>query len=205
MNKYKLFLCLCVALWASALSAQTHWSFDFRQFQYDMTVYYKIVNTAGADLTISDNYQVAAFVGDQCRGIGEVVTATGTNSQTLTYGYLRVYSNISSGETVTFKLYNKSDDTEKFVQGISVPFMSLSSVGVPSEPFVLSVGDEAKPTVMGDADGDGVVDLSDAVAIFEFYMNGEYAGFNEQAADFDGDGTVDLSDAVLIFEYYMNQ
>ena len=76
-------------------------------------------------------------------------------------------------------------------------------MGYPSVPQIFDVS--ADNVLLGDADGDGVVDLTDAVAIFEYFMTGSYPNFNETAADFDQDGTVDLTDAVLVFEYYMNQ
>ena len=102
---------LCVALWASALSAQTHWTFDYRQYQYDMSVYFTLQN-GGQTVTDLDNYEVAAFVGGECRGVGQFVTQQG-----ITYGYLRVYSNKTSGETVTFKCYDKSIGEEKNIYG----------------------------------------------------------------------------------------
>jgi hypothetical protein len=91
---------------------------------------------------------------------------------------------------------------EKDLYGNAVQFSSDGIVGMPSSPYVL---DLVQKYIPGDADGDGVVDLTDVVAVFEFFMNGEYPGLVAAAADYDGDGVIDLTDAVLIFEFYMNQ
>ena len=201
---HKLLVSLCVALWASALSAQTHFNCDPYQFQYDMTIYFMLQNN-GRNVRNLENYEVAAYVGEECRGVGEFITAKGETGKTLTYGYLRVYSNLSSGESITFKCYDKTENKELEVTATAIDFEANAVVGYPSTPQSLSIDTGEEPVLLGDADDDGVVDLTDAVAVFEYYMNGEYPNFNEVAADFDCDGTVDLTDAVLIFEFYMNQ
>ena len=80
-----------LALWASAFSAQTHWTCDINAYQYDMTVYYDL-QTNGTAIADWGNFEVAAFVGDECRGVGETMAAV-VNEQTVYYGYLRVRSN----------------------------------------------------------------------------------------------------------------
>ena len=173
----------------------THWTCSPYGFQYDMTAYIALTND-GVAVTDYSDYEVAAFCGDECRGVGEVQTV-GTTS----YVYMRIRSNAASGEDITFKVYVKSDDIEADVEEYTMPFVSQGVQGMPSSPVVLNF----VPYAPGDADGDGIVDLTDAVAIFEFVMNGEYDGFVGAAADFDGDGIVDLTDAVLLFEFIMNQ
>ena len=198
----KILVSLCLALWALALSAQTHFSFDYRQYQNDMTIYF-MLNSNGKEVSNLDNYEVAAFVGDECRGVATFETQTGSNG-TATYGYLRVYSNKTSGETVTFKVYVKSTKEEKELSAPTVTFQSQTVEGMPSNPLEMEF--EAETYIPGDANGDGEIDLTDAVLVFDYYMGEEMSDdFIEAAADFDGDGTVDLTDAVLIYEYYMNQ
>ena len=48
-----------LALWASALSAQTHWTCDINAYQYDMTVYYDL-QTNGTAIADWGNFEVAA-------------------------------------------------------------------------------------------------------------------------------------------------
>ncbi len=197
-KRIKYLLTFVLTLWASALSAQSHWTFDYNQYQYQMTVWFVLQNDE-VTLPVTDfnNYEVAAFVGDECRGVGTVVTGGGN-----TVCQIIVRSNVTTGEKITFKCYDKTAMEEKNLYGNAVQFSSDGIVGMPSSPYVL---DLVQKYIPGDADGDGVVDLTDVVAVFEFFMNGEYPGLVAAAADYDGDGVIDLTDAVLIFEFYMNQ
>ena len=53
--------------------------------------------------------------------------------------------------------------------------------------------------VPGDANGDGMVTISDAVAIVNYILGKPLpAGFNEAAADMNGDGKVTITDAVML-------
>lgn len=195
MNKIRVYIiCLCLALWASALSAQTHWSFNYRQYQYDMTVYFSLQKGNRAVANTSD-YEVAAFVGNECRGIGSFEQQTGTNGQQVSYGFLKVYSNSQRGETVTFKVYNKVNGEETVFEEDVIPFVSTTAVGYPSEPFVLNMGGDILP---GDADGDGRITINDAVLTINATFGTEPTGFNRIAADMDSDGRVTINDAVLI-------
>ena len=51
---------------------------------------------------------------------------------------------------------------------------------------------------MGDVNGDGEVDLSDAIMVTYYSLEVVPANFVEQAADMNGDGEIDLSDAITI-------
>ena len=50
--------------------------------------------------------------------------------------------------------------------------------------------------VTGDANGDGQVTITDAVAIVNSILGNSSAGFNEAAADVNGDGNITITDAV---------
>jgi len=84
-------------------------------------------------------------------------------------------------------------------------------------PLIVNA-DASKPTVLptqtkmtvedyikGDVDGDGVVDLADAVLVINKYVGKPVGTFNEKAADVDGDGVIDLADAVKIINYYVGK
>lgn len=125
-----------LALWASALSAQTHWTCDIDAFQHDMAVYYQLQKN-GADISFADlsNYELAAFVGDECRGVGEILT-----EQSIHYGYLRVRSNAASGETVSFKVYVKDANQEVPIDAeANITFQIDEAVGKPSTPKALNI------------------------------------------------------------------
>lgn len=191
-------LCCVLAMGAQAQDAP-HWSVNMYDYQYDMTAYVTLVvdNEVVTDLS---GYEIAAFCGTECRGVATVETVT-LGGQQKSYAYLRIRSNQEQGETITFKVYEKSKKREFNIENGSMTFKSLDVQGLPSAPVQLALS----RVIPGDANGDGEVDLTDASIVFDFYMGEEMSEFFEAAADFDGDGTVDLTDAVLIFEYYMNQ
>ena len=57
----------------------------------------------------------------------------------------------------------------------------------------------------GDVDGDGVVDLADAVLVINHYVGKPVNKFITKAADVDGDGVIDLADAVRIINFYVGK
>ena len=59
--------------------------------------------------------------------------------------------------------------------------------------------------VKGDVDGDGTIDLADAVLVINYYVGKTVTTFNAKAADVDGDGVIDLADAVKIISYYVGK
>lgn len=189
----------CVLAMGAQAQDAPHWSVNMYDYQYDMTAYVTLVvdNEVVTDLS---GYEIAAFCGTECRGVATVETVT-LGGQQKSYAYLRIRSNQEQGETITFKVYEKSKKREFNIENGSMTFKSLDVQGLPSAPVQLALS----RVIPGDANGDGEVDLTDASIVFDFYMGEEMSEFFEAAADFDGDGTVDLTDAVLIFEYYMNQ
>ena len=164
--KTRYLISFVLALWASALRAQSHWSFDYRQYQYSMTVYFELQKN-GQTVVIPSNYEVAAFVGDECRGIATFETETGSMEQTLSYGFLKVYSNTASGESVMFKCYEKTTEEEQNIKELSVPFSSDAAVGLPSDLKVFAIEKIAEtytviPTsndnAMGSVEGGGEIE-----------------------------------------------
>ena len=69
----------------------------------------------------------------------------------------------------------------------------------PSEPE--SPGEPT--TVRGDADGDGSVDVTDAVLLTNHYLAGTTSKMKRSAADVNQDGDVDVTDAVSIVNMYL--
>lgn len=64
----------------------------------------------------------------------------------------------------------------------------------PGDPFGDGTQTDVQTTPTGDADGDGIVDVADAVRIINLCLTGEY----DAKADVDGDGVVDVADAVAV-------
>ena len=60
---------------------------------------------------------------------------------------------------------------------------------------IVEIGDAG---LAGDANGDGVVDVADVVAIVNYILNKPGENFNEKAADVNGDGVIDVADVVAV-------
>ena len=69
----------------------------------------------------------------------------------------------------------------------------------------VTIDDNLNDYVIGDVDGDNVVDLADAVLVINYYVGKPITIFNNYAADVDGDGVIDLADAVKIINYYVGK
>ncbi len=200
MKKKILFTLISVLLPLSLWAQESHWQCSPSDFEYDMTVY---VNIELDEVTITDlsNYEIAAFCGDECRGV--VTAADILDTGTAQIGYLRVRSNSSSGEAITFKVYDKAEQKELNVQNTKITFSNNATQGAPSSPFKLDITQRYTP---GDVNGDEIIDTEDVQMTFEYFMGQEMGpDFVEEAADFNGDGLVDTEDVQLIFEYFMNQ
>ena len=123
-------LCIAIAIPTALFAQGGGWTVNPYDFRYDMTVYAGLVQEGGM-ATDYTNYEVAAFVGDECRGVAEV-----QSQGDKTWLYMRIRSNADAGETVTFKLYDKAESKEYAVNE-SVTFESQASVGMPSAPTEL--------------------------------------------------------------------
>lgn len=198
MNKFRLYgILLLLLLITCTVRAQSGWSVDEKAYQYDMTYYLSITDEDGNVVADLNNYEVGAFVGDECRGLAEVLEAG--NKQ---YMYIRVRSNSSSGDKFKFKVFDLNAGEETPNKTSEQTFTSNGLQGMPSNPFMIELGENN--VLLGDADDNGVVNLTDAVVVFNYYMGSSLPKFNAVAADFDCNGSINLTDAVLIFNFYMN-
>ena len=133
MKQIKVLCMMAMALWASALSAQSHWQCDIAAYQNSMAVYFQLADGENIINDVSP-YEVAAFVNDDCRGVAtfEQVVSGGN---TYKYGYLRIRSNSDSGETVHLKVFNKLTQEEKriaFFASATSPPAPIVNVPSPS-------------------------------------------------------------------------
>jgi hypothetical protein len=69
-----------------------------------------------------------------------------------------------------------------------------ASVKMPETTGLLTIEDYVK----GDVNGDGDIDIADAVCIVNRVVGKTTPAFNERAADANGDGDIDIADAVRI-------
>ena len=58
--------------------------------------------------------------------------------------------------------------------------------------------------IRGDVNDDGIVNISDAIALINGLLNDNYSDINMDAADVNEDGAVNISDAVTLINYLLN-
>lgn len=178
------------ALWVNAQES-THWQYNIYDYQYDMSIYFKL-QKGEKDITDISDYEVAAFVGDECRGVAEIRTATAADNSTVEFGYLRIRSNQVEGESVSFRAYQSS--TGKTLFGTNtMSFKNMDMIGMPSAPYTLTLS--AKK---GDANVDGIVNTYDIVEVVNYMMGKPSDQFEKDAADINEDGSVNTADIVMI-------
>ena len=198
MNKLRTICCLISVLFSmTILHAQdSQWSVNPYDYKYDMTVYAKVVYE-GAEVSDYSNYEIGAFVGNECRGVGDVQT-----KDSYTWVYLRVRSNQASGEKLIFKLYDKSTGRTSVIKPSQViAFSSQGMIGKPSRPVTLE-----KPSyTLGDVNEDGIIDVADIVGVHQITAGGSTVGYNQLAADANADGVINVADVVRIRSIIANK
>lgn len=198
MNKLRTICCLISVLFSmTILHAQdSQWSVNPYDYKYDMTVYAKVVYE-GAEVSDYSNYEIGAFVGNECRGVGDVQT-----KDSYTWVYLRVRSNQASGEKLIFKLYDKSTGRTSVIKPSQViAFSSQGMIGKPSSPVTLE-----KPSyTLGDVNEDGIIDVADIVGVHQITAGESTVGYNQLAADANADGVINVADVVRIRSIIANK
>lgn len=198
MNKLRTICCLISVLFSmTILHAQdSQWSVNPYDYKYDMTIYAKVVYE-GAEVSDYSNYEIGAFVGNECRGVGDVQT-----KDSYTWVYLRVRSNQASGEKLIFKLYDKSTGRTSVIKPLQViAFSSQGMIGKPSSPVTLE-----KPSyTLGDVNEDGKISVMDIVAISQIMSGQVDSNYNNLAADVNVDGKISVMDIVSVRQMIANK
>lgn len=198
MNKLRTICCLISVLFSmTILHAQdSQWSVNPYDYKYDMTIYAKVVYE-GTEVSDYSNYEIGAFVGNECRGVGDVQT-----KDSYTWVYLRVRSNQASGEKLIFKLYDKSTGRTSVIKPSQViAFSSQGMIGKPSSPVTLE-----KPSyTLGDVNEDGKISVLDIVAIRQIISGQVDSNYNNLAADVNVDGKISVMDIVSVRQMIANK
>lgn len=198
MNKLRTICCLISVLFSmTILHAQdSQWSVNPYDYKYDMTVYAKVVYE-GTEVSDYSNYEIGAFVGNECRGVGDVQT-----KDSYTWVYLRVRSNQARGEKLIFKLYDKSTGRTSVIKPSQViAFSSQGMIGKPSSPVTLE-----KPSyTLGDVNEDGKISVMDIVAISQIMSGQVDSNYNNLAADVNVDGKISVMDIVSVRQMIANK
>ena len=110
------------------MAQDNHWTYDANAFEYDMTAYLTIEYDGNQVRDLSD-YEVAAFAGNDCRGVSRLIKAENGSR----YLYMRIRSNQKQGERIRLKVYQKSKDKEMECDE-TITFENRSVIGMPSSP-----------------------------------------------------------------------
>jgi len=114
-------------------SASAPWTVNPSDYRYDMSLYLDVAFTASEmDYSL---YDVGVFCGDECRGVAEVLPLSNGESCL----YVRARSNQESGETMTFKYYDKETQKISVIDGVSFTFESNGRLGYPSDPYLIVI------------------------------------------------------------------
>lgn len=163
------------------------WTVNEPDYQYDMTAYIEL-SLGGAVVDDYSNYEVGAFVGNECRGVAKVDSKGG-----YTWLYLRIWSNEASGETIELKTYDKTTGkTYRVLE--TIDFVSQSMVGQPSSPMTATV----KTYTLGDVNDDGRINIADVASALSIMAGKSNDKFIREAADANEDGRVNIADIAKI-------
>ena len=187
MKKLACLMLMLLAVNVALAQESSGWTVNPHDYQYDMTVYGSLV-VDGVTVTSLENYEIAAFVGDECRGLAEVNSQGG-----YTWLYIRVRSNVASGETVKFKIYDKTEG-KAFNAVETVDFASNGLVGMPSQPVTLTL----RRYTLGDVNDDGKITNADIICIRKLIAGDTGANILREAADVNGDNKITNADIISV-------
>ena len=182
-----LYSIVCMFLSTAALHAQgSGWAVNPHDYQYDMTVYGSLV-VDGVTVTSLENYEIGAFVGDECRGIAVPDSKDGYQ-----WLQLMMYSN-TPNETIGFKVYDK-EKARALKINETVTFADMGQVGMPSSPMNMTM----KMYTLGDVNDDGFIDIADVTSVLTIMAGKGGSNLIEEAADVNEDGYIDIADVTSI-------
>ncbi len=134
--EFKLLFLVTLFLWVTKNgAAQPNWTLDPANFEYTMTL--TGVGIIACAETMDERDIVAAFIDGDVRG----VQYFDGRSQGRNYAYMVVYDSIFSGNKISFKMYDASED--KIVDVLpTLVFMENANIGNDEQPFLFeSAGD----------------------------------------------------------------
>ena len=185
--------------------SESGWSCDDSKYQNSMQVILTLQEKAmkindqyeGDIVSDMDKYEVAAFVGNECRGVGDVITVTKDNvtSQRV---YLQIYGD-DVPDNITFKVYDKEAGAEVKSTRMKYETFTFDADAI-INPYVLNL------SLLGDVDGDGDITINDAVCIVKNIVHKPNESFYEDVADADADEyPININDAVTIVKYLVRK
>ena len=186
---------LAMAMVAYAEGNESGWTVNPYDYQYQMSIYARLV-IEDNDVTADNNYEVAAFVGDECRGVATIQSQGG-----YTWLWMFVRSNETSGEKISFKVYDKTTGKEKRIAE-TVDFVSDGQIGIASSPTTFTL---AKYT-LGDVNDDGKINSKDLMLVIKKILKQDLPnGTIVDAMDMNNDGKYNSKDLQLIINIILKK
>jgi hypothetical protein len=117
------------------------WTVSPSEYQYSMNFIAQL--SINGDISRDPNDQVAAFVGDECRGIAKLKYIESIDSYE---AFISVYSNKTSGEAIQFRIWNASDGQVHRDVTPTYLFESNEVLGTAIKPEILKAVDVLEHT-----------------------------------------------------------
>jgi hypothetical protein len=189
MDELRKQACLLVLLFlgSTSLWSQTADPFpevDIYKYAENMTIFGQVRQNGVA---LGSDAVVAVYCGDELRGKGRPFTS-GLHTNII---YIQVYGE-TKGDALTFKVSTGGEVVE-VDQGLT--YQVNGEVGGPDNYYYI---DLPSPYVRGDANGDGVVNVTDIMAVANYILKIQMQTFVEAAADVNGDSSVNVTDIMGI-------
>jgi PKD repeat protein len=112
--------------------------------------------------------------------------------------------NFGDGETSTAKDPQHTYDAAGLYT-VTLVISGYKTVDTAQRTSYIVVGDPRGRFIRGDANGDGLIDISDAIAILGFMFGGGISINCQDAADLDDSGIIDISDPIGILTFLFQE
>ena len=129
------------------VSQSPNWSVNANNYQYSMNITANYSTTQlNAPLSTDTRDIIAAFVGNQCRGVGNITYEPVTNTYS---AFITAYSNSAVGDTFTFRMWDAQPGIE--YQAVEhLPFITDGSIGQPEAPYILHPAGEFQTVILSE-------------------------------------------------------
>lgn len=167
------------------------------------------VSAYGMDLTYSTSIlSVNTAMGTQgvSAGTDGYISAAKDSSGTLTIGGFDAFGKGPGAKlhliTVHLTPKSKGNGTLRLTVNELIDD-SYNNVGTPRGGSATVTVNDGSSVLLGDVDGNGVVNIVDALKIAQAYVGLDASPYNPAAADVDCNGTVNVVDALKVAQYYV--
>ena len=181
-------------------------------FQYTITsenptfvAYYTYQPEEPTDPVSSDEYRL--YLVSSPQGVCSFNRTSGQKAEYDSYVELSTYGNQGYEFKGWYNGETKVTDESNFMflmpnQNTTLTARFVYNPGNPNDPT--SAGGDVQTLKTGDANGDGSVDVTDAVAVINAYLTTDQSSINVSLSDVNHDGIIDITDAVAIINLYLN-